>query len=132
MKDQLKKEIGIRMRKIRKTLGFTQNKMISYFEIGRANYSRIEKGEIFPGPMILNTLRTNFDISLDWLMTNNGEMFIPKTAKKNLAELIDLSRHPEEMKALWLHMDKVPMVKYAVLSFYVDYIAKNKEYIDSI
>ncbi len=134
MKHQLKKEIGARMRKIRKALGYTQNKMVSHFDIGRANYSRIEKGEIFPGPVILSTLRTEFDVSLDWLVTNEGEMFVrdPEKKKKNQMDILNLGDYPQEMRDLLLHMEKVPMVKHAVLGFFIEYIVKNKKFIDPI
>lgn len=129
--EQLKKEVGARLRKVRKTLGFTQNKMVSYFEIGRANYSRIEKGEIFPGAAILNVLRSQLNVSLDWLIANTGEMFIrDMLAKSNGdSQTIRLGDYPDEIKDLLIHLDKVPMVKHAVLGFFIEYKARNKKLI---
>jgi transcriptional regulator with XRE-family HTH domain len=131
---QLKKEVGKRMRKIRKSLGYTQNKLVSYFDIGRANYSRIEKGEIFPGAAILKTLHVTFNVSLDWLMTGRGEMFIrePGNNSKKNEETVNLGNYPEEIRELLLHMARVPMVKHAVLSFFIEYKTKNKKLIDPL
>jgi transcriptional regulator with XRE-family HTH domain len=134
MKYHLKKEIGTRMRHVRKALGFTQNKMVSYFDIGRANYSRIEKGEIFPGPVILNTLKVRFDVSLDWLITGQGEMFLRdhdhKPGKRD--NIVNLNDFPQEMKDLMKYMEKVPMVRHAVLGFFIEYTVKNKKFIDPL
>jgi transcriptional regulator with XRE-family HTH domain len=132
MKKELKKEIGQRMRQIRKALGYTQEQMVSYFEIGRANYSRIEKGEVHPGATILNTLRTRFNVSLDWLITNNGKMFLRDRDKKNDRVKIDFGQSTEEVLELLSYMGKVPMVKHAILSYFLEYKLKNRKIIREV
>lgn len=131
MKEKLKKEIGARMRKIRKTLGYTQEKMVTHFDIGRANYSRIEKGEVLPGATILNVLRAEFNVSLDWLITNNGRMFLRDRDKKG-ADRLDLGEYAVEIKELLVYMTKVPMVKHAVLSHFLEYKLKHKKIIQQV
>lgn len=132
MKEQLRKEIGMRMRKLRKALGHTQEQMVSYFDIGRANYSRIEKGEIFPGAAILNTLKIEFDVSLDWLIANEGQMFHHSREGKKREEHVDFGAYSGEVRELLVYMDKVPMVKHAVLGFFLEYKMKNQDYIEGI
>jgi transcriptional regulator with XRE-family HTH domain len=129
MKEELKKEIGDRMRKIRKSLGYTQEKIVEFFDIGRANYSRIEKGEVWPGANILHTLRTKFNISLDWLITNNGRMYIREREKKAYSEKADFGEYSDEVKELLKYIEKVPMVKHAILSYFLEYKIKNQEII---
>ena len=129
MKDELKKEIGDRMRKMRKTLGFTQEKMVEFFDIGRANYSRIEKGEVWPGANILHTLRTKFHISLDWLITNTGKMYIQEPEKKVYYKKADFGEYTKEVKELLGYSEKIPMVKHAILSYFLEYKVKNQEII---
>jgi transcriptional regulator with XRE-family HTH domain len=129
MKNELKKEIGQRMRKIRKALGYTQEQMVSYFNIGRANYSRIEKGEVHPGALILNTLRLKFNVSLDWLITNNGKMFLRERDKKEPNIHLDFGQSAEEISELLKYMEKVPMVKHAILSYFLEYKLKNRKII---
>ena len=129
MKEELKKEIGDRMRKIRKTLGYTQEKMVEFFDIGRANYSRIEKGEVWPGANILHTLRTKFNVSLDWLITNTGKMFIREREKKGDGERVEFGEYTKEVKELLRYIEKVPMVKHAILSYFLEYKIKNQEII---
>jgi transcriptional regulator with XRE-family HTH domain len=129
MKNELKKEIGQRMRKIRKALGYTQEQMVSYFYIGRANYSRIEKGEVHPGALILNTLRLKFNVSLDWLITNNGKMFLRDKDKKEQGIRLDFGQSAEEISELLNYMEKVPMVKHAILSYFLEYKLKNRKII---
>jgi transcriptional regulator with XRE-family HTH domain len=128
MKEQLKQEIGMRMREVRKALGLTQEKMVENFDIGRANYSRIEKGEVFPNPSMLNTLRTQFNVSLDWLITDNETMFIPEDGDRR-KEAIDPNDYPDEIQDLLKHMKEIPMIKHAVLGFFLEYKIEHKKII---
>lgn len=130
MKELLRKEIGLRMRKVRKSLGYTQEQIVTYFDIGRANYSRIEKGEIFPGASILLKLKSEFNVSLDWLIANEGQMFILEKEKVQKSRTLFLGEHSEEVRDLLLHLEKVPMLKHAVLAFFLEYKEKNKEHIN--
>jgi transcriptional regulator with XRE-family HTH domain len=130
MKLQLRKEIGIRMRKIRKTLGYTQAHMVSFFDIGRANYSRIEKGEIFPTATTLNTLLKEFNVSLNWLISNEGEMFLEK--KKPGLKNRAFGKYIEEINDLLLHLEKIPMVRHAVLGFFMEYKMNNQGILQEI
>lgn len=129
MKYELKKEIGQRMRKIRKTLGYTQGKMVSFFDIGRANYSRVEKGDVFPGVKILYTLREKFNVSLDWLITNNGQMFTQDREKKEFNDKIFSDPYKEEIIELLSYVERVPMVKHAIISFFLEYKIKHQKFI---
>jgi transcriptional regulator with XRE-family HTH domain len=129
MKEELRKAVGQRMRKLRKTLGYTQEKMVSVFEIGRANYSRIEKGEVWPGVQILHILRTKFSVSLDWLVSNSGKMFARDRQDKSSEVKIDFGQYSEEIKELLNYLDKVPMVKHAILSYFLEYKVKNQNII---
>jgi len=132
MKPQLRKEIGLRMRKIRKTMGYTQVKMVSFFDIGRANYSRIEKGEIFPSPTILNTLRRKFHVSLDWLIANEGQMFILEKQKQDALKILKSGKYGQEVNDLLFHIEKVPMVRHAMMGFFLEYKQKNQGIIQEI
>jgi transcriptional regulator with XRE-family HTH domain len=126
MKEELRKAVGQRMRKLRKTMGYTQEKMVSFFDIGRANYSRIEKGEVWPGVHILYILRTRFCVSLDWLITNTGKMFTRERHNKESEGKIDLGHYSDEIKDLLNYIERVPMVKHAILSYYLEYKIKNQ------
>ena len=132
MKQHLRKEIGMKMRKIRKTLGYTQVQMVAFFDIGRANYSRIEKGEIFPTPTILNTLSREFHVSLDWLIANEGEMFILQNQEPDAKKILARGKYSQEIGDLLFHIEKVPMVRHAILGFFLEYKQKNQRIIQEI
>lgn len=132
MKQQLRSEIGMKMREIRKALGYTQVQMVSFFDIGRANYSRIEKGEIFPTPTILNTLCREFHVSLDWLIANEGEMFIQQSQEQDAKKILEPGKYSKEVSDLLSHIEKVPMIRHAILGFFLEYKQKNQGIIQEI
>jgi transcriptional regulator with XRE-family HTH domain len=125
MKSKLKHEIGSRMQQVRKEFGWTQEKMAAHFKVGRANFSRIEKGDIFPNPTMLYTLKSDFNISLEWLICGDGEMFITDRPEK-IKGLPDFGVHTKEIHDLLFHMKCVPMVLHQVLGFFLNYEAKNR------
>ncbi len=130
MKQELKKAIGGRLKKLRKNLGLTQAEMVTNFNIGRANYSRIEKGEVFPNVSILFTLKRKFNVSLDWLIGAEGEMYL--TDGKGQEFRSDISQCDKEIEDLFFHFENFPMVKHAVLSFFLEYKARNSELLKKI
>jgi len=130
MKQKLRKTIGTKIRQLRESLGFTQVQMVESFDIGRANYSRIEKGEIFPNAEILHTLKTEFNVSLDWLITGEGRMHPPQ--KNNLKKALGLAKCGREMDELIYHIANVPMIKHAVLGHFLEYKMKNDELIQKL
>jgi len=127
MKQKLKENIGTRLRRLRDSLGMTQADMVKYFDVCRANYSRIEQGKVGPNPHIMHILKTNFNISLNWLVTGEGEMHPPKRNKPGRA--MYLANDSEELKDLVRLMKKIPMVKHAILGYYLEYKFKNIEII---
>jgi len=128
MKKKLKKDVGERLRQFRKKIGYTQERIAPYMGVGRANYSRIEIGDIFPGIPALVTLKDEFNLSLHWLLCNQGEMFIRENEKPD--DHFYLGDDNEDIKDLLRHLLNVPMVKHSVLGFFLEYKMKNKTLID--
>lgn len=124
-KQELKEKVGAKIRKVRLGLGLTQAEMAENFNIGRADYSRIEKGNIFPNCLVLHTLNSGLNVSMDWIF--NGEVR-DQWLKKRAAKLNgDDTESVAEMDDLLDHMKRIPMVKHAVLGFFLEYKLKNIE-----
>jgi transcriptional regulator with XRE-family HTH domain len=132
-KSKLKKEIGAKVKQIRKGVHYTQEQMVQHFDCGRANYSRIEKGEVFPNPTMMKALREDFKVSLHWLICEEGEMKEMDEGKKLLT--IKPPADPQEaaeIEELLFHLDNVPLVKHAVLGFFLEYKGKNRALIEPV
>jgi len=128
MKEQLRIEIGERIKMVRKAFGLTQEQFVENFEIGRANYARIESGEIFPGISIMNVLRSKFNISMDWLISNKGEMFLQEKKEEDI--VLDYGEDTEEIAEMLHIIQRIPRMKEEILSFFYDFRRKNKSILD--
>jgi transcriptional regulator with XRE-family HTH domain len=76
--EELRKSIAGRLREIRKTLGLTQAELAEKLNISKPTYVRYEAGEIFPSLFVIVGLKEFFNINLNWLVTEVGEMFVDK------------------------------------------------------
>lgn len=129
MKEELRKEIGQRLRQFREKLGTTQRQMATNFGIGHANYSRIERGEIFPGILVLDILKKKFDLSLHWLICDQGDMLTTPADEENR---IDIGSYSQDIKELIHYITDVPMVKHAILGFFMEYKVRNEDILKKV
>jgi transcriptional regulator with XRE-family HTH domain len=123
-----KKGVGERLRILRKHLRYNQEQMGAFLEIGRVGLSSIERGKICPTVYVLYLLRKEFNVSLYWLLYNEGEMIYTETER--YGEFKGLCPLNEELKDLLFTMENISMVKHAVLSFFFEYTGNNRELID--
>ncbi|MDQ1353202.1 MAG: Helix-turn-helix protein [Acidobacteriota bacterium] len=127
-KEKAKKEIGERLRKLRKYLKLNQGEMSVHIDIGRADLSSTERGRIYPTVYVLYLLKKKFNVSLNWILFNDGEMFYsPPVKRRKNSGLNPLN---EELHDLFFHIENIPMVRHAVLSFYYDFRVRNQDLIN--
>lgn len=125
------KDVGIRLRKVRETLGFSHTKMASYFGKVRSSYTKNEIGDTFPNVITLQALASAFDISLDWLIGSKGPMYFKE--KGTAAEKIGMKGDTllEDVKDLLEHMDRIPRLRYEILGSFHKFKEENKELVAS-
>lgn len=125
----LKKQIGQRMKEFRKQLRLTQVEMAPHCGIGRADLSRIEKGEVFPGILLLTTLSKKFRLSLDWILLNEGDMLNPdeETIKKNSG----ITVYGEELQDLFNYLGKIPLLRHRILALFYEMKGNYKDEFNS-
>ncbi len=130
MKQKRKEEIGPRLKILRESMGLTQTDMVKFLNICRPNYSRIERGQIAPNPHIMAIIKAEFNVSLDWLITGEGEMHPPKRTKP--IQDMDFAKCGKELDELFEYMHKVPMVKHAMLGFFLEYSLRHRNLIEEL
>ncbi len=118
-------EIGKRLKAIRKSLKLTQEQIYGISGYSKSLISEVEKGKKKPNAYYLLALRNNYNASLEYIFTGNGSMFLGENGDSPGGE----SPEDEEIKELFRLMKKVKILKYAVLSFYYEYLARNEELI---
>lgn len=72
--------IGEKIQKIRKSLGFSsREKFAEELNIPFATLRAYEQGKIENIPhSFINTLASKFNVNINWLMSDNGDMFVQK------------------------------------------------------
>jgi transcriptional regulator with XRE-family HTH domain len=139
-KHALKKTIGERLREMRKSLFFSQEKMAEYFEITRTAYTRNESGQTFPGYPVLYQLASTFGVSLDWLVCGKGGMFFKDKGNERETESekeggTGQAHEPEpvnpEHRELLDYMKRVPLLHYEVMAFFHRFKRENIELLET-
>jgi transcriptional regulator with XRE-family HTH domain len=112
----LQRNMGIRLKKVRKTFGLTRDKLSEILGISMSRLSSIERGLRSLDPRELYILSEKFDIRLDWLITGEGSKYrisIPDSFKKIL-----LSDNSEAIQDIYYFMSKDPQFRSETLAYY--------------
>lgn len=88
--------IGLRIIKIRKELGYSQKILAEKANLGRSFISHIEAGSQKPSFDVIVKIIDKFNVSADWLLTGEGQMFVDENkVLSNMSE-----EHLQLMKKL--------------------------------
>lgn len=77
-----------RIKKIRKELDLTQQKLADKLGIQRNTIAMYEMGRTLPSDAIIRSICREFNVNEDWLRTGQGEMFIKQTRDEQIASFI--------------------------------------------
>lgn len=85
--------VGTRIKNLRISMEFTQTKFAQRIGITQAHLSNIENNKDSPSESVLRVIQDEFDISLKWLKTGQGDIYL---SSLDIAALID--KLPEESR----------------------------------
>jgi transcriptional regulator with XRE-family HTH domain len=118
--------VGGRLEKLRKLLNFSFDQFSKRLGVSKSGYFKNEVGSNFPGLGTLYILQEDFNISMDWLIFNQGEMCLQKEQtekaetnvekKKNGAEAI----HPD-LQELLDYMEQDRLFKHEIFVYFFKY-----------
>lgn len=74
--------IANRLREVRENLGFSQGEFAEKLEIKQQLLSKYETGRLDISNTIKVRLHVDFNVSIDWLLTGNGNIFINNSNEK--------------------------------------------------
>lgn len=77
-----------RIKKIRKELDLTQQKIADRLGVQRNTIAMYEMGKTAPSEAIILSICREFNVNEDWLRTGHGEMFIEQTRDEQIAAFI--------------------------------------------
>jgi transcriptional regulator with XRE-family HTH domain len=138
----LMKEIGNKLKEIREPSGYNHREMGERLGIDKTSYYRYENGETPPKLMTLYKLGSEFDISLDWLIRGIDPMHCKEREVKKEAEPplppppppppAPVEILPDDVKELVEHMDRIPVLRYKILLYFLHLKEKYKETVDAV
>lgn len=97
-----------RMKKLRKTLGLTQQEFADRLGIGRGNIATYETRDGNPGNSVIALICREFNVNETWLRTGEGEMFLhtPDTMADRLAKEYGLDDLGRQIMSAYLNLNE--------------------------
>jgi transcriptional regulator with XRE-family HTH domain len=124
-------EFGFRLKEARFQLKLSQKDFGKKMGITGSFISEIEKGKKYPGMAVLKNLGKIYNISMDYLINGKGRPFFPHQDNKPASfEIGPDNPDKEKIRQLLQYMANSPFVKYAMLTYFIDFLHRNKETIE--
>jgi transcriptional regulator with XRE-family HTH domain len=125
MNKKTKVEIGARLRAIREKSTLSQEQFAAKLGIVRSTYSRAERGECFLSVEGMQSLAKDLNVSINWLLLGQGEMFLSKATASE--EILVFGKENSEVEELLLLMKRLPLFKYFVLQNFMRFKTDNSQ-----
>lgn len=95
-----------RMKKLRKTLGLTQQDFADRIGIARGNIGAYEVNKNAPSDAVISLICREFNVSENWLRTGEGDMFLPVNRDSEIASFVKslLNEEPDSFKNRFISM----------------------------
>lgn len=116
-----------RLKAIRKAITMNQRDLAKKLEISCTSISEMEKGKYKPNFDFMYKLVKEYRVNLNYLMFGEGEMFM---GEKPVSNNGGYAANSEDVKWLFHHFERSPLVQYYLLSTYTTFYHKEKEIID--
>lgn len=124
-------ETGKRLRLFRKSRNVTIQELSEQTGLSKGMISEAETGRNKPSPTLMLALHKLYGLDINWLLTGEGKMILKRTAaflERNHSRG-DTEDEDDYNQLLW-YLENAPVVKYAVLGFFLEYVHKNREIIE--
>lgn len=111
--------IGKRIRQVRNNIRLKQDQFANQIGCGRSNISQIENGLFYPTAKLMIALKSKFNVSLDWLFSGEGSMFLEDKEKNN--ELLDFKEYSSDIKTMLQDMKNSKAIMHRILAVFFEY-----------
>lgn len=121
LENPLKIEIGKRFRKFREEIKKAQHELADELNIYQSTITNIERGKTFPNIRYLTHFYEKYQLNINWLLTNEGEMMVYRYhTNPNALSVMDCHlsyNDPKYMQyAELFNFMQVPEVEQVILS----------------
>jgi transcriptional regulator with XRE-family HTH domain len=132
-------EVGNRLKAVREELKLTIDQMREISGYSKSLISSAENGLKKPSVLYLFALYDRYNVSIHYILNGKGPMFLPLEEEKPEAPDHKREEASEEfiqsddnIRHLLYLMEHVDMVRFAVLSHFIEYKTQHKRLIDEL
>jgi transcriptional regulator with XRE-family HTH domain len=123
-----KMEFGERLRQIRHHFGYSQDRMAELMSLSKITYAKNERGVSLPSLQTLFVLNSQFGISVEWFLFNQGAMFLKDRDMKKTEKKVENVFSPDVEEMLFL-MRQIPVLRHSVLCHFENFKIDRKDLI---
>ncbi|NIM80259.1 MAG: helix-turn-helix domain-containing protein [Candidatus Aminicenantes bacterium] len=123
-------ETGKRLKEFRTSLHITIAELSQETGLSLGMISETESGKNKPSPNLMLALHELYGLNINWLLTGEGPMVVwgkvtgpPKDAKGEPTLDMDM--------LIW-YAERLPIVRYSILSFFIDFFYRNKQMLEDL
>lgn len=135
IENPMKRDIGKRFRKFRESIKKAQHELAAELNIYQSTITNIERGKTFPNIRYLVHFYEKYQLNINWLLTNEGEMSVYHYhTNPNAVSVMDCHVHyndPKYMKyAELFNYMQVPEIEQVILARLIEFKAIFKDQIE--
>lgn len=121
--------IACRFKKFREDLRITQGVLERLLDTNQNSIEAVEEGEALPTLPMITFLHEKYGLSLTWLLTGRGNMRVSPNSTGSIERRLppDCDKYKEEAAFMIYCVEKVPLVRDYLLSYFILFHFKNKE-----
>lgn len=124
------KEVGERIRNIRKKLNLKQGELGKVLNISDSTLSDIEKGKSRPTFDFLYNIVKLYNVNLYYILFGEGDMFLDPTISL-FSRLAGFSANIEDVRSFLFYFERSPTIQYTTLTAFKAKLFREKDIIMS-
>ena len=111
-------QFGSRLREIRQRLKMTQEQLGKKLGVNASAVAKYEYEVTFPNIKMLNILASQYNVSMDYLVSGRGTLFYEDKDTPDSDRYKNIIDGDKEMEELFSLVSSISWVRYAVLSYF--------------
>lgn len=112
-----RERLGSRLSQVREYLGYSQDKMARLLNIGKATYSKNERGLHLPVTQTVMSLHHSLGISAEWFLFGSGPMLWKDIESKKEAHPA-AERFGREVTEMLSLMERIPLFRHSLMLYF--------------
>lgn len=116
-----------RIRRLRKTLGFTQNELGVRLGLAPNTITNYETGRREPSNQVIFSICREFNVSEEWLRNGTGEMFIEMSRAELAANIVGSALNTDDDFVLntFIALGQLSPAEWAIIKKFIENIKTN-------